>query len=252
MYLHEVGDRRHPALLFLHGGGLSGRQWAPQIEALSGRFLCLVPDLPEQGRSAELAPFTLDDAVARVHALITERAPTGRVTVVGSSLGGAVGLALTAAHPEGVERLIVSGASSGLGPTLAWVTRVSASMLSWMPQELLIRQTFDQFRVPEPYRAPLRDDLALGLAPAFNRHVADALIRVPTPAQASALVLVGERETWLARRQARALAASISGAVGACARGLGHVWNLEAPDVFTATIEAFVAGAPLPEGVERW
>ncbi len=250
MYLHEAGDPGAPALLFLHGAGLSGRQWTPQIEALRDRFHCLAPDLPEQGRSADLSPFTLDDAVARTRDLLAARVPAGRAHLIGSSLGGAVALALASRHPELVDRLVVSGASSGLGPTLAWLTGASAALLAWVPVELLIRQTLDQFRLPERYRELLHDDLVIGLRPAFNRHVADALVTVPLPARAQALILVGERETWLARRQARALVAGIEGARGAQARGVGHVWNLEAPERFTATLEAFLAGAALPEGVE--
>ncbi len=176
--------------------------------------------------------------------------PGGRAHVIGSSLGGAAALALASAHPELVHRLVVSGATSGLGPTLAWMTRASAAMLSWMPVEMLVKQTFDQFNLPAPYRALLHDDLVIGLRPDFNRHVADALVSVPLPAQAELLVLVGERETWLARRQARALVAAIPGATGSQARGVGHVWNLEAPERFTAAVLAFLSGAPLPEGMD--
>ena len=250
MHCVSSGESTAPALLFLHGGGLSGRQWRPQIEALSGRFYCLAPDLPEQGQSADLAPFTLADAVERTRTLIVERVPSGRATVIGSSLGGAVGLALTAAHPDAVDRLIVSGASSGLGAALAWVTRVSASLLAWMPTELLVRQTFDQFRLPEADRVALHDDLVLGLRPDFNRHVADALETVPLPTEARALIAVGARETWLAKRQASALVSAIRGATGVVASGVGHVWNLEAPARFTAMIEAFIAGQALPEGLQ--
>ncbi|HND28933.1 MAG TPA: alpha/beta fold hydrolase, partial [Myxococcota bacterium] len=247
----EAGDPQAPTLLFLHGAGLSGQQWAPQVEALSSRFYCLAPDLPQQGRSVDLGPFVLSDAVERVAALIQQRASGGRAHVIGSSLGGAVALGLARAHPDRVDRLIVSGASLGLGPALAWLTRVSAGMLGWMPMELLVKQTLDQFKVPAIYRERLHDDLVVGLRPDFNRRVADALETVPLPERADVLVLVGEQETWLARRQARGLVAAIAGATGGLARGVGHVWNLEAPERFTATIEAFVSGAALPAGIDN-
>ncbi len=250
MYLHQAGDPAAPLLLFLHGGGLSGLQWAPQLEALSGRYFCLAPDLPQQGKSVDLGPFLMEDAVARVAALLQERAPGRKAHVIGSSLGGAVALGLAKVHPERVDRLLVSGASSGLGAGLAWLTRVTAGMLAWMPLEMLVRQTFDQFKVPGQYREMLHDDLVLGLRPDFNRRVADALVTVPLPERAEALILVGDQETYLARRQARTLVAAIAGARGGLVRGVGHVWNLEAPERFTATVEAFVTGGALPAGVD--
>lgn len=250
LYVDEAGAPGQPALVFLHGGGLSGRQWRPQLEQLSDGYFCLAPDLPEQGRSASIGPFLLDDAADQVAALIAARVPSGRATLVGNSLGGAVALALAVRAPERVERLIVTGTSTGLGSTLAWVMRVSAGMMGWFPEDWLLDRTLSEFRIPEPHRAALREDLRLGLRPDFNRHVADALATVPLPAAARALVLVGARETALARQQARRMAERIAGARGATVRGVGHVWNLEAPELFCATVRAFCGDGGLPEGVE--
>ena len=63
-YIKTAGDRQNPAIVFLHGGGLSSYEWQPQLESLSDRFYCLAPDLPEQGQSASL-PFSLADAARR-------------------------------------------------------------------------------------------------------------------------------------------------------------------------------------------
>ena len=49
-----------PSIVFLHGGGLSGRMWRP-VERLAA--VAASPDLPEQG-AAQIKPFTLDDAPA--------------------------------------------------------------------------------------------------------------------------------------------------------------------------------------------
>ena len=51
LYVHEAGDSGAPPIVFLHGGGLSGRMWQPQLATLTD-FHCLAPDLPEHGRVA--------------------------------------------------------------------------------------------------------------------------------------------------------------------------------------------------------
>ena len=61
LFVHESGDPAGPPIVFLHGGGLSGRMWQPQVDALR-EFHCLAPDLPEHGRSAAVTPFTLRSA----------------------------------------------------------------------------------------------------------------------------------------------------------------------------------------------
>ncbi|MBA3872074.1 MAG: hypothetical protein H0X30_23250 [Anaerolineae bacterium] len=71
-------------------------------------------------------------------------------------------------------------------------------------------------------------------------------MQVQLPTQAQALVVVGERETVVAKRDARKLSTQIKGARGVVAPNVGHVWNLEAPDLFNAMVRTFVVGAPLP------
>jgi pimeloyl-ACP methyl ester carboxylesterase len=178
--------------------------------------------------------------------VIRECVPAGHAHVVGLSLGGAAALALAKRFPALVDRLMVSGTSAGLGKTLGWVMRASAGMMGWFPQEMLINATFDQFAIPNQYRPALHDDLRIGVGAGFNRSVADALITVEIPSQTDALVVVGEKETLVAKRDARKLVSAISGARGMIVPQVGHVWNLQAPDLFTATVQAFVRGEALP------
>ena len=72
LYVEETGPQDAPGIVFLHGGGLSGRMLQPQVEELSD-YHCIVPDLPEQGRNADIAPFSLDDSAWRVADLIRRR-----------------------------------------------------------------------------------------------------------------------------------------------------------------------------------
>ena len=247
-YVQTAGDENAPAIVFLHGGGLSSKQWQPQISSLAARFYCIAPDLPEQGASADLKPFTLQDAARRVVSLIQEL-PARKAHVVGLSLGGAVALEVARTAPEAVDHLMVSGTAAGLGKWLGAITIASAGMYRWFSQERLLSMTFKQFNIPQVYQAGLRDDLLKSFDVEFTRHFTEALMQITLPVRAKALVMVGERETVVAKRDARKLATTIAGARGIVVPKVGHVWNLEAADLFNRVVEAFLTDAPLPADV---
>jgi hypothetical protein len=70
-------------VLFLHGGGLSGRMWDPVIAHLPD-FFCIAPDLAEHGRSAQISPLTMADSIDQLRTVIHERTPGGWAHVVGA------------------------------------------------------------------------------------------------------------------------------------------------------------------------
>ena len=53
MHVEESGTPGAPAIVFIHGGGQSGRIWHEHMEKLTS-FHCLAPDLPGFGRSNRL------------------------------------------------------------------------------------------------------------------------------------------------------------------------------------------------------
>src|SRR5258708_7572840 len=91
LHLAEFGPAQAPSILFLHGGGVGGWSWRPQIEAFQADYHLLVPDLPEHGQSLDVAPFSMNDAAARMAELIHRRAHGGHAHVVGLSLGAQAG-----------------------------------------------------------------------------------------------------------------------------------------------------------------
>lgn len=247
LHVEEFGRGSGPSIVFLHGGGLSGRMWRPQIERLP-HVHCVVPDLPEQGRSAHIAPFLLDDAARRVEELIEERCEGGRAHLVGLSLGGAVALTVLRRRPELLHRVVVSGAASGMGRVLGALSKWSAALYRWLDTDTVVKLSVKQFRIPESYIHMLREDMAVGATESFSRHVADALmsLQLPTETSVPLLVAVGERETWFAKQSARKIVATVPGAQGVVAPAAGHVWNLEKPQLFADMVRAWCEEKPLP------
>lgn len=249
LYTYQSGPASAPAIVFVHGGGLTGRMWQPQLERLT-EFHCLAPDLPQQGKSAAIGPFTLENAASHLAALIRARAPNGKAVVVGLSVGGAVVLALLRVAPEVVNRAIISGATPGLGKVLAAINRLNEPVIRLLKPHQIANLIMRQFNVPPRYKELLSDDFK-GLTPELFNIINNALVEVPLPTGPvpPTLVVVGEKETFLARRHARKVVATVPGTTGRLVPGVNHGWNFEAPDLFCEMVRAWATDSPLPASV---
>ena len=93
-------------VVFLHGLRTSRTMWRAQLATVAAfGHRALAVDLPGHGERTD-EPFTLDGAVEAVRAAVDEVG--GRALVVGLSLGGYVGIAHAARHPEQVAGLVAA------------------------------------------------------------------------------------------------------------------------------------------------
>lgn len=250
----ERGTPGAEALVFLHGAGLSARQWEPQLSAF-GTFHLLAPDLPGNGQSP--GPIDLEQTVEAIAEALHARVPGGKVTLIGNSFGGTVALTLLRRHPALVSRVMVTGMSAPLGAGMAWLMEQSGALYRFLDPDWLIPSGLKQFRIPPAFHAAFRDDMRRVMNAEANHQLVAALrsFVVPEDVRVPVLVAVGSRETVPAKRSARFLAQALPTALGVMVAGVGHVWNLEAPERFNALVRAWVSGAmtgleTLPEGVK--
>ena len=108
LYVKEVGKNNRETIVFLHAGMSSGWMWNKHLEALND-YHCLVPDLPEHGRSTEVKPFRMEGAAEDVIDLIKEKAHGGRAHVVGLSLGAQTAVQILSMAPEVVDHAVITG-----------------------------------------------------------------------------------------------------------------------------------------------
>lgn len=97
-------------LLFVHGLLVDGRLWRKVVPRLAGDARCLVPDLPlGSHRTPMQADADLSPAgVARLLVDLLDALGLERVTLVGNDTGGALCQLVATAHPERVERLVLT------------------------------------------------------------------------------------------------------------------------------------------------
>ncbi|PFG39586.1 pimeloyl-ACP methyl ester carboxylesterase [Georgenia soli] len=249
LQVEESGDRRGPAVVLLHGIGTAGWMWWHQVAAL-GDHHCLAVDLPGHGRSSAVPWVSLDDTAAQVAELMRRRTATARAHVVGLSLGGQVALSLLERWADVAERVVVSGVTAQpWGPRVLVEAqlRLTAAMLR---SPRAVDAQARAYGLPPAQRDALAESLRV-MSPATYRRIGrevsryrlpPALASVPTPT----LVLAGGDESELVRRAVADVAAVLPAGEGRIAPGLGHGWNVEAPDLFDATVRAWISGAPLP------
>lgn len=263
LYVQETGPAGGPTLVFLHGGGGAGWMWAPQVEALSPHYHCFVPDLPEQGQSLAVAPFTMNGAADQIIDLIRGRAHGGRAHIVGLSLGAQLTVALLSRAPELVERAVISSALLRPMPLAGlYSASLMAALFRWTVTPLQGSQWYARLNmkyaggVPERYFPQFWDDFRRMTADSFAHVVAEGMAFRQPPglerAHVPALVVVGRKEYAAMHHSARDLLSALPEAKGVVVdvgRSVAenHNWNLTAPDLFTRMVRAWLEGRPLPE-----
>ena len=237
-----------PAVVFLHGAGVSGRMWADHMARLSA-FHCLAPDFPGCGTSNRLRWTSSVDAADYVANLIAVRIPAGHAHLVGVSLGGAVAHTLLTRHDDVLDRVIIDGAGIlpwwGNGPYLLFIAAIAPFLHTQAVIGALSRSVG---RIPEPDQAELKVASRL----AFLRSLADArgtrASRTEVRAACPTLLVAGEKETAV-RRSNAALAAVMPRAVARYVAGLGHGWLGTRMELHLDMVEAWLTAEQSPEAL---
>lgn len=104
----DVGDG--PVLVFVHGVLVNGELWREVVEILSGRYRCVVPDLPLGGHEEALAPGP-EVGPSEVAGMLSEFMSVldlEDVTLVGNDTGGAICQLVVAGWPGRVGGLVLT------------------------------------------------------------------------------------------------------------------------------------------------
>lgn len=121
MYYEIFNAAGSDPVLLLHGGLGSTLNWGNQVPALTGKHKVVALDSRGHGRSTRSAqPFGYDLMASDVLAMM-DHLKLDKVSIVGWSDGGIIGLVLAMKYPERVAKLFAYGANynvSGVNPTV--------------------------------------------------------------------------------------------------------------------------------------
>ncbi|GAA1754818.1 alpha/beta fold hydrolase [Agromyces humatus] len=103
-----------PAMMHVHGFGLSGRYLLPTAARLADDFHTLVPDLPGFGRSGKVADALDVPDLAHAAARFLDDRGVERATLVGNSMGCPVITEFAYHHPDRIDRAVLVSPAGGI------------------------------------------------------------------------------------------------------------------------------------------
>lgn len=263
LHVKETGQNNTRTIIFLHGGGGAGWMWQPQIEKLT-EYHCLVPDLPEQGKSVNDKPFTIQRSAELIAELINTRAHDRKACVIGLSEGAQITVALLALAFERIDHAIISSALVRPIPG-SWL------MTPWLIG-LSFRYSIPPFKnvnwwvrlnmkysagIPEAYFPEFKQMFQELTESGFvNVIIENQKFRIPKgldKVKTPTLVLAGRHEYSAMRQSVHDLVAAIPSAKGyevthnrKMSLAEEHNWSMIDPDLFTQTVRSWITDQPLP------
>lgn len=242
------------AVVFVHAFPLDRTMWQAQLAFFGERCRCVAPDLRGSGESPIVPPFTMaqlaDDVAASLDRLRIDRA-----TIVGTSLGGYVALALWRRHRERVRALVLTDTRAAADDEAGRARRMqlidlaqregSAAVAEAQLTGVLGKST--RARNPElveSVRQTMKRATVAGIVGTLEAMLGRddstpllATIDVPT------LVVCGEEDAITQPKEMRGMAEAIRGAHFEIVPGAGHLPPLERPAAFNAVLAGWGLGS---------
>ncbi|HEY6795094.1 MAG TPA: alpha/beta hydrolase [Kineosporiaceae bacterium] len=148
------GESAASAVVLLHGLRSYAYTWDRLARTLADSHYLVAPDFRGRGDSAwdPVRNYYLDTYLADLEELVSQLG-LGRFAVIGHSLGGAVGYAYAARHPEHVTKLIVEDIGPGSSTHTAGADRILRELGD-------VPTTFDSLDDVRAYWRRIRPDIA--------------------------------------------------------------------------------------------
>ncbi|MCB1676794.1 MAG: alpha/beta hydrolase [Halioglobus sp.] len=255
VHYYEVGEKHNEHILMLHGGfGSAWEQWREVLPLLAENHHVIAPDLPAYGQSDALSGMTLqrlvDWALGLMDALGIQQA-----ALVGNSFGGLIARILAAQQPERAEALVL--VNGGVIPSVPFLAKTIASI------PVLGNLVYKQVTRSTSSRTQL--ELAIKTQSVFtpeflanvqaNQKALAGLMRclsiTPVPPErvpkCPTLLLWGEEDAVTPRVVAEHIQRAIPDAKLSLITEIGHMPQLEAPEIFAGQIQNFLRSAFRPK-----
>jgi pimeloyl-ACP methyl ester carboxylesterase len=228
-----------PAMMHVHGFGLSGRYLLPTAELLADEFHTLVPDLPGFGRSQGASNALDVPDLAHAAARFLDDRGIEKATLVGNSMGCPVITEFAHHHGERLDRAILVSPAGGLynqplrraiGQLTLDGPREPTRMIGVAAPDYL------RFGVP----STLKMFRALTEYPALDRLLA---LDIPT------LVVIGDRDPLMPppHRVHEVARMTDNHVLLVGIRGAAHAINFSHPGELAHVIRQFMADEPITD-----
>lgn len=236
-----------PATLFIHGSGGNHAAWWQQVVHFAARHTVITLDLRGFGRSSTPPAVDADDFPDDVLAVM-DAAEVERAVLVGQSVGAVTALKAAVRHPRRVAGVVLAHSTGGMAdPQLTDAVRADRRRVEDLP--VLDRLLTPSFQEREPALTFLFRQMGtfnrVRLADIAHAHgpgpAADQVIASGVPL----LFLTGEHDPVLRPTTVALAHGLVPGSRLDVVPGAPHSMYWEAPALFNAAIDRFLADLPL-------
>jgi non-heme chloroperoxidase len=249
VYYAEQGDREGEAIVFLHAYVDSWFSYGRVLPLLSPAYHAFAPDQRGHGNSDKpRCCYTADDYAADVDAFIDAVGIEG-ATLVGDSSGGLIAQRVALDYPHRVSRLVLIGSPTTLVNNDA-VRELGEEMLALedpispaFVREFVSGTIHDP--VPEEFLSTVVSQSLKVPARVWRDYIEGVVLTVDDTARlgeigAPTLILWGEQDTLLPRREQEWRAAAIPNATLRVYPETGHLAHWVRPEWVVRDLEAFM------------
>jgi 3-oxoadipate enol-lactonase len=250
-------------VVLLQGIGGDARLWQPQIASFAAAgFDPIALDLPGYGARPPVDEMTFDMLAADVEAAVDAR-KLDRPVILGHSLGGMIAQTCLRRRPRGYRAAVLSGTSPAFGnPSGDFQKKFVADRLEPLDRGQTMAgmapEMAEQIMGPRPdaQNRALFVEVMGSISPRTYRAAVRCLVDFDERGnlghiQVPVLCIVGELDRNAPAPMMERMAGKIPGAKYVCLPGLGHMPNLEAPQIYDAAIVNFLREALAPAAAQR-
>lgn len=254
LYIKETGKNKDETIIFLHSEGTAGWIWDKQLEAFSD-YHCIVPDIPGHGKSAGIKPFIIQSAADMVIDIIKNKAKNGKAHLVGISLGAQIIVQILATVPQIVDHALISGTLvHNSEPSESFLKLLNYLIKVYLPDKnktIRIMSYVRSYNMPKSLRGKFKESTYVIEQDSANRIIREnmlfKMLSNLEKANVPVLVMNGQKDYIKIKESAINLLNVLPNSKGAIALKIGHLWNIENPELFNKTLRAWITDNNLPE-----
>lgn len=241
---YQVSGSGEP-IVFIHGFSLDHRMWRPQVKFFEKNHTVITYDVRGFGQSS--LPTQTYNHSDDLYTLLKHLGITS-AHIVGLSMGGRIATNFTLAYPDMVRSLtLMDSALDGYASTVNWNVHakkvgIAAAKENWLNHDVFA-ETRNNPAVIAAIR-PIIDDysgwhwLHSDLEHPKNTHARTRLNEITVPT----LIIVGEKDLSYFHDIATVYADGIKNSRKVIVPNVGHMVNMEAPDVVNELLADFIGG----------
>jgi pimeloyl-ACP methyl ester carboxylesterase len=257
LYIKETGKNNDETLLFLHGDGIAGWMWNKQVKSLND-YHCIVVDLPGHGKSSEIKPLTVENTAEMIINLIQDQAHGKKAHLIGISMGAQVIVQILSTAPEVVDHALISGTLvRTTPPTKNFLKLLNHLIEIYTPVKnnpLFIKSYIRSYNIPKNLFNKFKESTYNIKQDSLDKIIREnMLFKMPEGlgnVNVPVLVMIGEKDYRIINESAKKLINVLPNSKRAIALRVGHIWNMENPELFNKVLRAWINDESLPIGVK--